>query len=104
MKTLKVLIVEDETKLAKALKQETAVGTGSSFAFDIRPYPYQQEILDKLEAERTLRHSYRNLLVAATGTGKTVIAAFDYKHLKSLLEYYFLLLFFDTFLNHQDLA
>jgi superfamily II DNA or RNA helicase len=73
---------EDETKLAKALKQETAVGTGTSFAFDIRPYPYQQEILDKLEAERTLRHSYRNLLVAATGTGKTVIAAFDYKRFK----------------------
>ena len=72
----------DEPKLAKALKQETAIGTGPSFAFDIRPYPYQQEILDKLEAERTLRHSYRNLLVAATGTGKTVIAAFDYKRFK----------------------
>ena len=75
---------EDETKLARALKQETTGHTGSSFSFDIRPYPYQQEILDKLEAERTLRHSYRNLLVAATGTGKTVIAAFDYKRFKEV--------------------
>ena len=40
---------------------------------------YQQEVLEKLEAERLLHNSYRNLVVAATGTGKTVIAAFDYK-------------------------
>ena len=39
---------------------------------DIRPYSYQQEILDKLEAERTVRGYIRNLVVAATGTGKTV--------------------------------
>ena len=47
--------------------------------FDIHPHHYQQEILDKLEAERTLHGHYRNLVVAATGTGKTVISAFDYK-------------------------
>ena len=46
---------------------------------DIQPYSYQQEILDKLEAERTVRGYYRNLVVAATGTGKTVISALDYK-------------------------
>lgn len=34
------------------------------------PYSYQQEILDKLEAERTVRGYTRNLVVAATGTGK----------------------------------
>ena len=39
----------------------------------------QQEILDKLEAERTVRGHNRNLVVAATGTGKTVISALDYK-------------------------
>ena len=46
---------------------------------DIAPYSYQQEILDKLEAERTVRGYTRNLVVAATGTGKTVISALDYK-------------------------
>jgi len=35
--------------------------------------------LDKLEAERKVRGYTRNLVVAATGTGKTVISALDYK-------------------------
>lgn len=39
---------------------------------------FQREILDKLVAERELHGHKRNLVVAATGTGKTVIAAFDY--------------------------
>ncbi len=49
------------------------------FLFDIQPYPYQQEILDRLHAEREVRGYYRNLVVAATGTGKTLISAFDYR-------------------------
>ena len=44
---------------------------------DINPYSYQQKILDKLEAERTVRGYTRNLVVAATGTGKTAISAFS---------------------------
>lgn len=48
----------------------------------IRPYAYQQEILDNLEAERKLHGRYKNLIVAATGVGKTLIAAFDYKRFK----------------------
>lgn len=47
--------------------------------FDIRPFPYQQEVLDKLQAERDVHQRYKNLIVAATGVGKTVISAFDYK-------------------------
>jgi superfamily II DNA or RNA helicase len=47
--------------------------------FDLNPFPFQQEILDKLEAERDLQHRDRHLVVAATGTGKTMIAAFDYR-------------------------
>lgn len=43
----------------------------------LRPYPHQQAALDALQAERAAGHS-RNLVVAATGTGKTVIAALDY--------------------------
>ncbi len=40
--------------------------------------PHQKQILDKLQVEREQHHNYRNLIVAATGTGKTVISAFDY--------------------------
>jgi HKD family nuclease len=45
---------------------------------DVRPYPFQEEILDVLTAEREIQHKNRHLIVAATGTGKTMIAAFDY--------------------------
>lgn len=47
-----------------------------------QPYhllPHQKTILDKLKVERLEGQLYRNLVVAATGTGKTVISAFDYK-------------------------
>lgn len=72
---------EQKNRLAKALKAEKFTGNDSNltYGFDIYPYPFQQEILDKLEAERLVRGYYRNLVVAATGTGKTVVAAFDYK-------------------------
>lgn len=49
--------------------------------FDILPKAHQQEILDELAAERARGH-HRNLVVAATGTGKTVVAALDYKRLR----------------------
>lgn len=49
-----------------------------STLISLRPHPFQQEILDRLQAERTLHGRRRNLVVAATGTGKTVIAALDY--------------------------
>ena len=68
-------------RLARALKDEKYSETDNSgiYTLDILPYSYQQEILDKLEAERTVRGHNRNLVVAATGTGKTVISALDYK-------------------------
>ncbi|MFO0932819.1 MAG: DUF3427 domain-containing protein [Planctomycetota bacterium] len=51
---------------------------GSISWMGIEPRPFQIELLDRLAAER--RHGrMRNLLVAATGTGKTVVAAFDYR-------------------------
>lgn len=69
-----------KTRLEQALRAEKYTGGDRVplFAFDIRPYPYQQEILDKLDAERKVRGYFKNLIVAATGTGKTVISAFDY--------------------------
>ncbi len=75
---------EQKRRLQQALNAEKHPFGDSAhlFAFDIRPYPYQQEILDKLEAERKVRGYYKNLIVAATGTGKTVISAFDYKRFR----------------------
>lgn len=49
---------------------------------EVHPYPFQQEILEKLQVERERHDRWRNLVVAATGTGKTVIAALDYRRLK----------------------
>lgn len=43
----------------------------------LTPLPHQLAVLDALVAERGAGHT-RNLVVAATGTGKTVIAALDY--------------------------
>lgn len=61
-------------------------GRGPDFTvLDIRPYAYQQAMLEALEASRNQGY-HRNLLVAATGTGKTVIAAFDYKKLRDRFE------------------
>ena len=69
------------SRTTRALKAEKYSETDHSgiYTLDILPYSYQQEILDKLEAERTVRGHNRNLVVAATGTGKTVISALDYK-------------------------
>ena len=48
--------------------------------FDLTPKNYQLEMLEQLQAERE-HGRMRNLVVAATGTGKTVVAAFDYQRL-----------------------
>ena len=44
---------------------------------ELRPLPFQERLLEQLELSRRNGH-HRNLLVAATGTGKTVMAALDY--------------------------
>ena len=71
-------------RLARALKAEKYFDSNNAEAYtlDILPYSYQQEILDKLDAERSVRGYTRNLVVAATGTGKTVISALDYKRFR----------------------
>ena len=48
---------------------------------EVTPYRYQEEMLEALTAEREVHDRHRNLLVAATGTGKTVVAALDYRQL-----------------------
>lgn len=81
----------DSVRLDEALQQ---AGRGTSnvagrhitlSGLEVRPYPHQRDMLERLEVEREVRDRHRNLLVAATGTGKTVMAALDYKHLRKKL-------------------
>jgi superfamily II DNA or RNA helicase/HKD family nuclease len=51
-------------------------------AVDVHPYPHQRRILEDLEVERRRHDRWRNLVVAATGTGKTVVSALDYRRLR----------------------
>ena len=70
---------EDDIKLKSALGNNTEDEINYSVLKLIRPFDYQQEILERLQMEREVRNHWKNLVVAATGTGKTVIAASDYK-------------------------
>ncbi len=72
----------DRERLRRAILSQRKPGEKTTHLYlaDVEPYAYQQEILDRLAAERDLRGHNRNLVVAATGTGKTVIAALDYRN------------------------
>jgi len=48
---------------------------------EVRLEPFQARLLDQIELARRQGH-HRNLLVSATGTGKTVMAAVDYGRLR----------------------
>jgi len=51
---------------------------------ELRPEPFQERLLELITLSRQRGH-HRNLLVAATGTGKTVMAALDYAALREAL-------------------
>ncbi|GGM65974.1 DUF3427 domain-containing protein [Dactylosporangium sucinum] len=48
---------------------------------EVRLEPFQERMLELIELSRSRGH-HRNLLVSATGTGKTVMAAVDYARLR----------------------
>lgn len=66
--------------MTRASTTATTVDTSSSHE-TLAPYPYQSEILETLRVERERHDRHNNLVVAATGTGKTMIAAFDWAQL-----------------------
>jgi superfamily II DNA or RNA helicase len=73
---------DSEARLRTAIDHERSRGSGDAINaanFDLRPFPFQESILDALSAERAVQSKQRQLVVAATGTGKTMIAAFDYR-------------------------
>ena len=68
-----------KTKLIQALKASSMQKEESpAFFFEVKPYAHQRDILDQLTVERQVHGRYKNLVVAATGTGKTLISAFDF--------------------------
>ncbi|MEV4762005.1 DUF3427 domain-containing protein [Micromonospora chokoriensis] len=72
----------DAERLRQALTGERRDQAPTEISnLDVRPYPYQAEILADLDAERLVHGRWRNLVVMATGTGKTVVAALDYRRL-----------------------
>ncbi|MGX1113942.1 superfamily II DNA or RNA helicase [Pseudoalteromonas sp. MBR-15] len=72
--------VECKEKLINSLNEQRGKGQASSqFYFDITPKTHQLAILEKLSVERSVHNRFKNLVVAATGTGKTIISAFDFK-------------------------
>ncbi len=73
------ILGRDEQRLQQALSQNATPSFDYSVLDIIKAKDYQKEILEKLDVERTIHGHYHNLVVAATGTGKTVIAAFDFK-------------------------
>lgn len=95
----------DPQRDAGRLRQALAAESGPSpsdltidvTTLNVRPYGYQREILEELAAERAVHRRRRNLVVMATGTGKTVVAALDYRRLQQAGEVESLL-----FVAHQE--
>jgi superfamily II DNA or RNA helicase/HKD family nuclease len=80
--------VKAQQRLVKALSEPVVVP--GFVSFDLEPKSWQKPILRELEQARAVGRQ-RNLVVAATGTGKTLIAAFDYAALQGRGEVHTLL-------------
>ncbi len=84
----------DRERLDEALaiaggNQSRGTVTFTVSGLQVRAYPHQQQILDQLSVEREVHDRHRNLVVAATGTGKTVVAALDYARMPGSLSLLF---------------
>jgi superfamily II DNA or RNA helicase/HKD family nuclease len=77
----------DKERLSEALGRQgrgrrPVLGTGY-VPFDVQAQHHQVRMLEQLQAQRDRHDRHRNLLVAATGTGKTVVAGLDYRRLRT---------------------
>lgn len=75
---------------AATLDEALRIASGSSGEYvpllsglEVTPRPHQVRILEALTHEREANGHHHNLVVAATGTGKTVVAGLDYKRLRT---------------------
>ncbi|MBQ1159653.1 DUF3427 domain-containing protein [Streptomyces sp. A73] len=73
----------DSDRLSAAIQKRKWIPIGNTKASSesIAPLPHQMDMLERLKAEREIHKKTGALLVAPTGTGKTVMAALDYKSL-----------------------
>lgn len=70
---------EAEQFASAVAEQGIDVDRALSMVIPIRPHPYQQRMLEQLRVARARAvGGCRSLVVAATGSGKTVVAALDY--------------------------
>jgi len=79
----------DGDRLDQALNDARGVPTNGNrlsraIRIDVKPKQFQLEVLDALKSERQIGR-FRNLVVSATGTGKTWIAGFDYQRLRNVM-------------------
>jgi len=75
--------IRDATRFDRAVAPLQGESLEAPLLFlDVEPWPHQREMLEKLAVERERHHRFKNLVVAATGTGKTIVAALDYKRLR----------------------
>ncbi len=72
--------VRDGDRFDETVRRQVVDRNRLLLSIHVEPKPHQAEALEQLRAERARGH-HRNLVVAATGTGKTFIAAFDYRQL-----------------------
>ncbi len=74
----------DREEFLARVEQASPASLSSLSPVEVRPEPFQERLLEQIALARQLgRH--RNLLVSATGTGKTVMAALDYARLRETL-------------------
>ncbi len=76
----------DRDRLDDALAASSGRATGnratiSLSGLGVEPRVHQRRMLEQLDVERVVHGRHRNLVVAATGTGKTVLAALDYRRM-----------------------
>lgn len=78
--------VRDAQRFDKAVASTTSEVALTFVGIDVQPWPHQRTMLEELTVERYRHNRWRNLIVAATGTGKTVVAALDYRNLNNIDE------------------
>ena len=77
----------DGELLDRALAAESGASPSGAVisisGLEVSSRPHQELILEALDVERVNHDRHRNLVIAATGTGKTVVAALDFRRLRA---------------------
>lgn len=81
----KLLLFENAIK-EKSINRNVNGVTESEYVVRFERKTHQIKVLEKLQFERNHIHSFKNLIIAATGTGKTAISAFDFKDYNKIVQ------------------